>query len=94
LRKISISAKDLLLEIKKVDSLDGTQTEYALNTDMVEFIRSIRNKYRIYLITRLEQDDSKVQDGIHDVFMKLVKQDIIKGKQRLMYNSSEVGHIA
>jgi translation initiation factor 2 gamma subunit (eIF-2gamma) len=26
--------------------------------------------------------------------MKLVKQDIIKGKQRLMYSCSEVGHIA
>ena len=33
-------------------------------------------------------------DEIKELLQKLVKQDIIKGKQRLMYSSTEVGHIA
>ena len=77
LRKISVSAKDLVLEAKVSDQ---GETEYALNTDMVEFIRSIRNKYRVYLVTRMERDDPTEQEKVHEVLMKLVKQDIIKGR--------------
>ena len=31
---------------------------------------------------------------MNDLLTKLVKQDIIKGKHRLLYSSTEAGHIA
>lgn len=49
---------------------------------MVEFIRSIKNKYRVYLVTRLAQGneaenksstESKEHEQIHELLMKLVK---------------------
>ena len=51
---------DLLIE-SKVSTPDddltaissSSQKYYTLNTDMVEFIRAIKNKYRVYLFTRL-----------------------------------------
>jgi len=65
---------------------------------MLEFVRAIKNKYRVYLLTQISKNgegyDKKEKDEIHELLMKLVKQDIIKGKQRLMYSSSEIGHIA
>ena len=87
LRKVSISAKKLLLEQK-----DGA---YTFNTDLLEFIRTIRNKYRVYLLINMDEGyTEETLDEIKDLLQKLVKQDIIKGKQRLMYSSTEVGHIA
>ena len=38
--------------------------------------------------------DQKEYDEIHELLMKLVKQDIIRGKHRLLYSCSEVGQIA
>ena len=67
---------------------------------MLEFLRAIKNKYRVYLLTKIakkegsEAHDEKEYDQINELLMKLVKQDIIKGKHRLMYSTSEVGHIA
>lgn len=62
---------------------------------MLEFLRAIRNKYRVYLLTNMEENYSKDDlEKIKDLLGKLVKQDIIKGKQRLMYSSTQVGHIA
>ena len=64
MRKISISARQLLIETKSKVA-EGTSlvetTEYALNTDMVEFIRSIKNKYRVYLLTRLAADPNAAE---------------------------------
>jgi hypothetical protein len=51
LRKVSISAKNLLLEQK-----DGA---YTFNTDMLEFIRTIRNKYRVYLLVNMDEGYTK-----------------------------------
>lgn len=42
----------------------------------------------------VDSHDEKEKDAIHDLLMKLVKQDIIKGKHRLMYSCTEVGLIA
>ena len=46
LRKVSISTANLLL-LKKGD-------QYSLAPMMADFVRSIRNKYRVYLLTRLD----------------------------------------
>ena len=86
LRKISVSARDLLIETKPSSKADSSSlvesTEYTLNTEMVEFIRSIKNKYRVYLVTRLAQGneaenksstESKEHEQIHELLMKLVK---------------------
>jgi hypothetical protein len=76
LRKISISAKDLLLINK-----DGSLT---FEPEMLEFIRAIKNKYRVYLLTQIsktgEEYNKAEKEEIHELLMKLVKQDIIKGK--------------
>ena len=42
LRKVSISTQGLLLKNGEIDD------------KMVDFIKAIKNKYRVYLITRLE----------------------------------------
>ena len=53
LRAISISARNLLIE-------DGDEPgEYTFNTEMLEFLRAIRNKYRVYLLTNMESDYKK-----------------------------------
>ena len=66
MRKISISARDLLIESTVTsgnqasdNTIDASSSgesnkSYTLNSEMVEFIRAIRNKYRVYLLTRLE----------------------------------------
>ena len=76
LRKISISAKDLLLKHK-----DGS---FTFEPEMLEFIRAIKNKYRVYLLTQISKSGDSYnkaeKDEIHELLMKLVKQDIIKGK--------------
>ena len=41
-----------------------------------------------------ESFDKNEKEEIDELLHKLVKQDIIKGKQRLMYSTTEVGHIA
>ena len=70
---------------------------------MLEFLRAVRNKYRIYVVTNLghtikESDSDEVvkknKQKVHEMLLKLCKQDIIKGAHRLMYSFSEVGHIA
>ena len=51
---------------------------------MLEFIRAIKSKYRVYLLTQVAKDGEEVnkaeKDAIHELLMKLVKQDIIRGK--------------
>ena len=69
LRKISISAMDLLVEKKSavvetdaassLSSQVAVESEYTFNTDMLEFLRAIRNKYRIYVLTNLALDGEK-----------------------------------
>lgn len=52
---------------------------------MLEFLRAIKNKYRVYLLTKIakkegsESHDEKEYDEINELLIKLVKQDIIKG---------------
>lgn len=65
LRKISISAMDLLIQ-KKIQvteselvsdassqKMAATENEYMFNSEMLEFLRAVRNKYRIYVLTNL-----------------------------------------
>lgn len=47
LRKVSICTNDLLIEQKEGG------TGYQLNHEMLEFVRAIKNKYRVYLMTRI-----------------------------------------
>jgi predicted kinase len=88
-----LSSRDLLIET-------GNDGEFVFNSEMLEFIRAIKNKYRVYLLTKISKKegedthDEKEKEAIHELLMKLVKQDIIKGKHRLMYSSTESGHIA
>jgi len=90
LRKVSISAKDLLMKQK-----DG---HFTLEPEMLEFVRAIKDKYRVYLMTQISKEgdsyNKSEKEEIEELLLKLVKQDIIKGKQRLMYSCSEAGHIA
>jgi hypothetical protein len=76
LRRVSISARDLLVQSK-----DGS---FTFEPEMLEFVRAIKNKYRVYLLTQISKDgetyNKAEKDEIHDLLMKLVKQDIIKGK--------------
>ena len=80
---------------------------------MLQFIRTVKDKYRIYILTRITStNDEEVKGGdgetqsevpgydqkeyaqIREVLERLVKQEVIKGKQRLMYSHSEIGHVA
>jgi hypothetical protein len=69
LRKISISAREILIQHK-----DGS---FTFEPEMLEFIRAIKNKYRVYLLTKISKNGeeySKVEkDEIHELLMKLVK---------------------
>lgn len=49
LRKISISAMDLLIQRNE-------SGEFILNQEMLEFIRAIGSKYRIYLLTNMSKE--------------------------------------
>jgi hypothetical protein len=44
---------------------------------MLEFIRAIKNKYRVYLLTQIskkgEEYSKTEKDEIHELLMKLVK---------------------
>lgn len=44
---------------------------------MLEFVRAIKNKYRIYLLTQIsksgEDYNKSEKDEIHELLMKLVK---------------------
>ena len=46
LRSISVSSKDLLIE-------KGKDGEYVFNHEMLEFLRAIKNKYRVFLFTKI-----------------------------------------
>lgn len=59
---------DLLVEKKSTIETDAAsslssqlavESEYTFNTDMLEFMRAIRNKYRIYVLTNLSVDGEK-----------------------------------
>jgi FMN phosphatase YigB (HAD superfamily) len=55
-----------LLEVK-----DGS---YTFNTDMLEFIRTIRNKYRVYLLINMDEGYTKeTLEEIKELLHKLVK---------------------
>ena len=86
---------DLLIEKETIQG----KTVYKLNTEMQEFIRAIKDKFRVYLMTKIKAEGDttlKIEhEKIHeDLLMKLVKQDIIKGKHRLLYSSTDIGHVA
>jgi FMN phosphatase YigB (HAD superfamily) len=70
LRKISISCMDLLI-YKKTDG------EYALNSEMLEFVRAISQKYRVYLLTNVAESPELVNKSdlskIKDLLSKLAK---------------------
>ena len=80
------------------------ETEYTFNTEMLEFLRAVKSKYRIYVLVNLGQaviegdaaaeKIQKEKQKVHEMMLKLCKQDIIKGSHRLMYSQSEVGHVA
>ena len=70
LRKISISTSALLIE-------EPTAGEYTLNHDLLEFIRAISSKYRIYLLTKLSNEREELDKikhiQIQELLNKLVK---------------------
>lgn len=83
--------------------VENCEQEFTFNTEMLEFLRAVRNQYRIYVVTNLghtikesDTDEAikKNKEKVHEMLLKLCKQDIIKGAHRLMYSFSEVGHIA
>ena len=65
---------------------------------MLEFVRAISPLYRVYLLTNLSREAEDFSEKrylvVKELLQKLVKQNIIKGEQRLMFSQSEVGHIA
>jgi len=64
-----------------IENSSEEPSEFTFNTEMLEFLRAIRNKYRVYLLTNMEENYQKENlDKIKDLLGKLVKQDIIKGK--------------
>lgn len=75
--------------------MPASENEYMFNTEMLEFLRAVRNKYRIYVLTNLayavkENEETEViqkeKQKMHEMLLKLCKQDIIKGSHRLMYS--------
>ena len=90
LRKISISAADLLIVRKG--------KEYELNPVMVDLLRTIQNKYRIYILTKVAgEDDSTLKEQkkkIYELIKPLVDSGIIKGEHRLMFSGTEAGEVA
>jgi len=53
LRKVSISTRDLLIH-----KSDGSE-DFEFNPDMLQFVRAVKDKYRIYLLTRISESNSK-----------------------------------
>jgi hypothetical protein len=53
---------------------DGT---FTFEPEMLEFIRAIKNKYRVYLLTQVSKQGDEYskteKDEIHELLMKLVK---------------------
>ena len=90
LRKISISATDLLV----IRSVKG----YELNPVMVDLLRAIQNKYRIYISTKVVGNDDKTlkeeKEKIFNLLKPLVLSGTIKGEHRLMFSGSEAGQVA
>ena len=84
---------------------DGSD-DYKLNPLMVDFIRAIRNKYRVYLLTKLSSKDDSADDKTrmealktertkaHATLKPLLDDETIKGEHRLLYNNTEAGEIA
>lgn len=59
---------DLLVQKKAVVETDAAsslssqiavESDYTFDTDMLEFLRAVRNKYRIYVLTNLSVDGEK-----------------------------------
>ena len=90
LRKISISAMDLLVQ--------RSGEAYRLNPVMVDLIKTISNKYRIYLLTKIAGDDDaklKIEkQKIYEILKPLVDNGAIKGEHRLMFSGTEAGEVA
>ena len=90
LRKVSISAMNLLIV--------RTDKGYELAPLMADFIKAIRNKYRVYILCRVTAepgDSSKAErEKVHALMKSLVDDGTIKGEHRLMYSSSEAGELA
>ena len=63
-----------------------------MNDNMVYFLAAISNKYRIYLMVNVGVGQKA--EKLSEVVQPLVDRNIIKGKHRIMYSSSVVGHIA
>lgn len=100
-KKIPVTEPELVSSASS--QVAATENEYMFNTEMLEFLRAVRNKYRIYVLTNLAyavkadepaEEMQKEKQKVHEMLLKLCKQDIIKGSHRLMYSQSEVGHIA
>ena len=75
MRKISISARHLVVE--------NSNGEFAFNTQMLEFLRAVSSKYRVYLLVNMSSkpEDLKKDElcKIQELLAKLYKQDIIRG---------------
>ena len=93
-KKIQVTESELVSDASS-QKVSAPENEYMFNTEMLEFLRAVRNKYRIYVLTNLsysvkENEPAEViqkeKQKIHEMLMKLCKQDIIKGSHRLMYS--------
>ena len=69
-----------------------------MNPVMVDLLRTISNKYRIYLLTKVNGASVKEQklekDKIYPLLKSLVDDGVIKGEHRLMFSGTEAGEVA
>ena len=56
LRTVSLSCRHLLLESRLTKA---GSPEFMLNPDLVDFLRTVKDKYRIYLLTQLDGEDEQ-----------------------------------
>lgn len=51
-KKIQVTESELVSDASS-QKMAATENEYMFNSEMLEFLRAVRNKYRIYVLTNL-----------------------------------------
>ena len=79
-KKIQINDSDGISNASSLTEIN--QNEYTFNTEILEFLRAVRNKYRIYVLTNVghtikDEECSKTmqknKQKIHEMLLKLCK---------------------
>ena len=79
LRRVSISTNDFLFK-----------SDFTVNENVYDLVTKLRNRYRIFLITQVDSEDSVYHKLTKDLIDKLVQSKVIK-HHRAMYCTTHKG---